>query len=339
MKNDNFKFWIKTVFLLVPFIFLFGYAEFKARKLPNSYKVKHDLMEKELSRSRILVLGTSEAIDGINPQYFCTRGFNLANHAQSIFYDVRLFESYLDRFPDLRLVVFSVSYFSLWYILEDSPLKWKEYFYFHYFTLKNPKLDLFDLRTLLIAPVYPKDFLNKMVLGNIDNVEYFGDIRSNGWNCHQTEEKPLTDAEGKKTANSLNDMIKPENLRNNLALLEEFLKIAGTKKTEVVFVFPPVHRSLRDQLDTTIILKNSDQMKVLSKKFNCRFFDYFSDPRFSDADFADADHLNSKGAQKFSEILNTDFIEDICTGVYYLQENQSNQRNKPLVNQKAKSER
>ena len=44
-------------------------------------------------------------------------------------------------------------------------------------------------------------------------------------------------------------------------------------------------------------------IKILSSKYNVKYFNYFFDERFTDVDFVNSDHLDAYGAEKFTKIL------------------------------------
>lgn len=45
-------------------------------------------------------------------------------------------------------------------------------------------------------------------------------------------------------------------------------------------------------------------IKAFKKEYDFQYIDYFRSEKFNNEDFEDVSHLNPKGAEKFTEILN-----------------------------------
>lgn len=99
------------LFAVVALIF-FGALEWGAESIPNSYTYKRDYMEQHGSQIRTLILGSSNAYDGLNPNVI-PHAFNLANSSQTIEDDYRLLSRYIDAMDSLNTVVLGLGYHSL----------------------------------------------------------------------------------------------------------------------------------------------------------------------------------------------------------------------------------
>jgi hypothetical protein len=314
MTREMKKFLVRIVIFLSPFILLFGWIEIKARQLPNTYALKKQDIGTQLDSVNILVFGTSHAFDGIDPECFSCRGFNFANSSQSLFHDSRLCSMYSERTPALKGVIFTISYFSLWYEMQDLPENWRDYFYYHYWGIRHPSLSAADIKYWSYAALYPRSFLKKMILNTINRKEEFGDVRSNGWkSVTSSEEKSeISDSSGYKKVSFHNSIIRKEHLRANIGYLEEAAKQLSDRNIHIIFVIPPVFTTYSKYADTLIMEENRQILDALGAKYHALIFDYFSDKRFTREDFINDDHLNSGGAKKFSRILDSDFVAKVC---------------------------
>lgn len=52
-----------------------------------------------------------------------------------------------------------------------------------------------------------------------------------------------------------------------------------------------------------------ETLKQISEKDGVPYFNYLRDERFTTQDFVDSDHLNKRGAEKFTRILNEDVVK------------------------------
>ena len=58
-------------------------------------------------------------------------------------------------------------------------------------------------------------------------------------------------------------------------------------------------------LDTAVMRKNNRVAEILCKKYNMEFWDYAIDHDFIKYEFFNPDHLNKKGAERFSKMLDS----------------------------------
>jgi hypothetical protein len=141
MKN----FILKLLLFLSPFIVVIPIWEHGLNKVSNSYSKKRQQLESVLPTAEVLVLGTSHALYGINPEYFSLKGYNAANVSQSLFYDKAITLKYLDKLTSLKFVLIDISYFSLWYQVNDGTEYWRDYFYYQFWDIKYPELKWYNV--------------------------------------------------------------------------------------------------------------------------------------------------------------------------------------------------
>lgn len=88
--------------------------EVMLRQVPNSYRFKRGLIEKNGEGIRNLIIGSSVVNCGINPAYLSDSTYNLAISGQWLRYNQLLLEKYIDRLPHLTNIIWGISYQSLW---------------------------------------------------------------------------------------------------------------------------------------------------------------------------------------------------------------------------------
>ena len=93
--------------------------EFVAEAIPNSYTYKRDYMEQQGAQIQTLILGSSNAYDGLNPSVL-PYAFNLANSSQTLEDDYRLLAKYIDSMDSLQTVIVGLGYHSLGAMTEDN---------------------------------------------------------------------------------------------------------------------------------------------------------------------------------------------------------------------------
>ena len=79
------------------------------------YKEKAEGLKKDAHEIEILILGNSHATYGVNPDYFTDYAFNIANVGQSIFFDKALTLQNIGVLEELKYVLISLDYHSLYF--------------------------------------------------------------------------------------------------------------------------------------------------------------------------------------------------------------------------------
>ncbi|MCX6245118.1 MAG: hypothetical protein NTU98_10485 [Bacteroidetes bacterium] len=305
------KFCIRLLIILLPFLVVFSIIEYRAGRLPTSYAQKKKFLELQEDSVKVLVFGSSHAFDDINPEFFSCKGYNFSNVSQSLFYDTRLCLKYLDRLPHLRAVILDVSYFSLFYELNELPESWRDYFYYRYFGIRYPSLDLSDPKAFTYTALYTRDFINAVMFSKVNEKEEFGDIQSNGWKKvpAPVDSLAISDSTGHKNALFHRTLVRMEYLQKNLRYLRELLTELKKRNIRICFVTTPLYKTYSAYLDPAVLQMNRTILTGLCGEYDAVYLNYMNDLRFLKSDFSDNDHLNIAGAEKFSKILDEDFIK------------------------------
>lgn len=128
------KFVLKSLLFSLPILGGLGYVEYRLSQVAVGYNQKKNELEKQLDKIQVLVLGSSNAHFGINPHQFSYKGFNLSDSAQWPYYDLQLTKKYLNRMPNLKLVIFSISFFTFGTDEAlDKTNDWRLYAYTQYY--------------------------------------------------------------------------------------------------------------------------------------------------------------------------------------------------------------
>lgn len=113
------KFLRNIALYALPVLIVAGVMEFVVESIPNSYTYKRDYIEQHGAEIRTLILGSSNAYDGLNPSVL-PHAFNLANSSQTLEDDYRLLAKYIDSMDSLHTVIVGLGYHSLGATTEDN---------------------------------------------------------------------------------------------------------------------------------------------------------------------------------------------------------------------------
>jgi hypothetical protein len=305
------KFIIKIILILLPAV-IFGITlELLARDIPTSYSAKDHNLSKKKEKIEVLVLGSSHANFGINPEYFGREAFNISNTSQGLYQDYKVLLKYLPQCKKLKMVIVPISYFTLQSELAMSPEAWRCSYYSVYMGVQaNPSSTKFDLKN------YSALFLWDGPLGVIKGIRKTNklDINEYGYQSPPKSktivEELINDKTGKERVGFHDKIMKKEIIESNVSVLNEIAKDLSMRNIKMVIVTPPVYKTYYEN----ILQENYDLMTstidVIAEKHQIKIFNYFKDKRFEMNDFMDNDHLNEDGARKFSYILKNEVVDN-----------------------------
>jgi hypothetical protein len=149
-------------------------VEHRFRATPTTYSVKHQWLEAHAPDVEVLVLGSSSALNGVQPKYFYDasdfRAYNCGGTAQSIYYNHEILERYLGRMKHLRLVIMTMDYVTLESRMPDSIEEWRQFFYAREFGFPpEGGIDPYDIRFASVFELYPQVFRTACMFNDCDH--------------------------------------------------------------------------------------------------------------------------------------------------------------------------
>ncbi|MCX6210391.1 MAG: hypothetical protein NTZ59_13050 [Bacteroidetes bacterium] len=277
------------------------------KQIPNSYTIKKKAIKFAGKQIETVILGSSQALYGINPKEFSIPTINLANASQSLYFDARLLEQQIDNLPSLKNVVFTIPYFSLYYDMNDSREKIRTYAYYHFWGIQNYNFNYFDIKNYsLIALLTPqrvfaiaKNHFKQLDEESVGTMNMYGFLAMDSTNL----EARINDSLGKLKFKDHSNLIKQKNIAINITILENLLTKLSTKKIKLYFVATPTYITYNQYFNKKILSTSDSIIKQLCYKYNCVYYNWSTDTTYKKEDFYDNDHLNKYGAAKFSRIL------------------------------------
>jgi len=303
------KFIKKLIVFAFPLVGGLIFFEIKLRSLENSYTVKRQNFENEVENVEVLILGNSHSYYGVDPKFLSLRGFNLANSTQSFFYDRQITMKYLPRMKNLKIVMIPISYFSFYYQMIDIAENWRDFAYQKFWNIRYPKLSCWDSRNYSYLMMYSPERSFKYLMSGFktkltDGLEYNGHFRKDT----SGNSAELNDAVGRMIQKAHAGMIDLKQEKKNIEELTSLIDTLGKRNIKVILFTTPVAKTYSKFCDSAIIYRNKRILKEIVSNHNCVYKDYFLDKRFGMQDFGNNDHLNFIGAERFTFILNKEFI-------------------------------
>lgn len=276
--------------------------ELAARRIPSSYSEKADYMERHADSIRVLVLGSSHAYTGIDPEVLGGNAYSLANFSQTVYYDYRLLRKYADRCPNLQRVIMTVSAFSLYSDLEDGDEKSKLVWYSDYFGIDRYPWSARCRFQIVSDPANLLHRIKAHYLRAEDQVCMTPQGMSTLYTLDNKDMRHWDD--GAAAAKRHHSSMPPKG--TIVEDLNRMAELCYDRHIELYLVGMPARASYRDNGDpvqarhTRLVIDS-----ILHRYPNVSYLDYSADSALTaDSDlFYDADHLSSYGAGIFTRRL------------------------------------
>lgn len=301
MNTPSRKYLIVFLSLSILIAFLLVIVEISARKLQTPYEVKYNLVKS--SNYDTIILGSSHAFFGINPDYFSRSAVNAANVSQDFKYDLHILNLALKYNKKVNHVILPISIFSLHSDLENGPENYRKYnysLYMHYHDSSG--LASFDLRnySVFLASPSPEGTLYRVLKSFIHPIKNNWTESGFGTDYHDSASKDLLLSTGKTAALRHQQ----SNIQSKISVesFDEIVRICQERSIKLLLITPPAYYSYRQNIDK---YRTNDIYSKAARALNkdVIYVNYFEDSRFEPEDFHDADHLSHRGAEKLSRLI------------------------------------
>lgn len=296
---------IRLALFLLPLLAAYLFIEWELSMIGNTQKLKHRYMEKNAKDVQVLILGSSQPFFGINPDYMTYKAYNLAGGAQSLYYDEQMTYRYLNKMQSLKCVIIPITYFSFNYELCDNEEKWRGYFYYRYWGIKHPELDMYNAKLYSYSALYGLERIKYLVKDRFHVADTLANLLDNGFMANDTlPNNNISDSLGRARVKLHTSMMRSSRYANNVKQLDSFIQTLTLRNIKVIFITVPVYKTYYQYCSPAVLENNRETISTLALKYGCSYFDHFKDSRFTKKDFWDNDHLNINGAKKFTLLLN-----------------------------------
>lgn len=296
------RFLIKGSVLFIVIIMGIAAAEYGLRRLPNDYNYKAKYMAENAHRIKTLIIGASDGLMGIDPDYMDSGTFNLSFSSQTFEYSYHLFNYYIDELDSLETIILPVSYpypFERMEINGGEP--WRSRYYKIYF---NSQTDIdFSLDNLLLTVnkgwgLYKHAI--KCIFGKGLSVSELGfgttyTLRNRHINWRE-QSSDWAIGQTKKEYKERDTI-----LNANILLLDKMIRQCSDKGIVMYLITTPVYMDYYNACNPEQLnLRDDFCIEASRNSDNVYYYNFSQDEDFIDDDFFDGCHLSNIGAKKFS---------------------------------------
>lgn len=277
---------------------LFISFELHIRSLRNDYVIKGEYFSKARDTLETLIVGSSVALRGLDPEIIGFKAFNYAFQSQSHDVDLAILSEVLPGTPNLERIVIPVSALSLKNDLSNTQDTFiaSNYCLFTNFNLGVPFLHHLASTNFL----YYRD----MAKAAFFDAAAIAKVKANGfspfiaeWDSIHFTKKALE----QRHSRSAQKTALPESL--GLSNLSKIISLCSEQGIEAILLETPIAPSFRAYSGLSAMDEASK--RAIGHLASVPGITYVEVPAdyFSDQDFHDPTHLNITGAQKWSRLV------------------------------------
>lgn len=285
----------------MPLVVLLATMEILLQSIPNNYKVKSNYIENHSEAIETLILGNSHTYYGLNPEWMDQQTFNMSNASQSLDIDLAILDHYLPKMKQLNTVVIRLSYDSMFETLSKTDEQWR---YKDYALYTQIPLGFKWKHHSEILTISFKENLKRIYKYYVTS-EASETCNALGWgmDAQSADAKDLykTGALVAKRHTATSNVFFDDSFKT----LKEIADLCAQNRVNVILLTPPAFESyylnLNDeQLEATINVG----LEMANQYDHVSYYNFLEYWRFDKEHFFDADHLNERGAQLFSKMIN-----------------------------------
>ncbi|SHI41690.1 DltD C-terminal region [Clostridium cavendishii DSM 21758] len=267
----------------------------------NYIKVNlEELVKENLLEYEAIITGISYMFSAINNDTLRVKPIKLAFPSQDLFYDFKLAEYILKNeeynLKNIKYALIGLSYYSFQYDMSLSSLANRTIMYYEAIGEKHNFNDIKSIyRQLENQKILANELLNKN-----NNGRFLFSYNPN----EVLDLKKNPEELGEKQANLDCKKNFPKTVEENRQILIEYFNLLNKHNIKPIIIVCPALKYYTKHFSKRIEDEFHSIIKEVSKEYDFQYIDYFRSELFNDEDFQDVSHLNPKGAEKFTKILN-----------------------------------
>lgn len=266
----------------------------------NSMKFKLNEYYDRKDNIEVIITGISYTVVGLKLDNFFRTSFSFARGSQDLFYDYNIIKHVMKRYNNaIKYCIIGLCYYSFQYDLSLSAMKSRVMCYYdfikeshNFYNFKDYYIR-FNIDNYIANEILSKNSTDRFVI-NWDVESKLNDKNINKY--------------GKNQASVDCNKNYPETVKENKQIFKDYLKLLKDNNIKPIVVVFPASKYYTKYFSKRIEDEFHSIINEVKKEYDFQYIDYFRSELFDDEDFQDVSHLNSKGAEKFTNILN-DTIE------------------------------
>ena len=278
---------LKNIIIYIfPLVISLLLLEYFVSNVPSTYSFKKDLLFEQQDSLQTLIIGSSSAMNGIDPKFLDTNAFNIGYYSEDHYYSYKILEYYIRNTPQLKSVILGTTNSSLDYQLVSGPEFWRSKFYHDNYNIsKNVK----SVRINDYSYVYTYGIKKslKMLFNPKSNISK---IQNTGWQKLEATKNKSLQFEKVDSTNYYNQLSERKaNIENNKYWFDKIATLCENNNTSLIIVLMPIYDESVYGLPDEVLRKYNEVIKnIISKYNNVKLLDFSKDTQFGIDDFRDS---------------------------------------------------
>ena len=296
-----------SLWFFIPVIIFYCIIEMLVLNIPTNYKSNSAYFNESKNDIELIALGSSQMDGAINPEYIDKTAICLASASQHHKLDFTILKQLHPSTNKLKYVVLELSNSHL-ELPHNSKVFWKNNVYLKYYNVNAfERATYFKDELIYISnpDIYSKMLNKHYIKKNSTEV-----LNKYGFNTNSFEGVFPKNDYNVEAINKIkarpNQIENLETYKINTAYLFSILDYIKDNDLQAVICTLPLYKTYVDNLNSNIVFRRDGIISEIRIKYpEVIFIEAEGDPNFNITDFNNANHLNSDGAKKFSQLLNT----------------------------------
>ncbi|MEZ4779254.1 MAG: hypothetical protein R2786_07695 [Flavobacteriaceae bacterium] len=303
------KFITYCLLFFIPVVGMYAVAEWLTQKIPSAFAVNKEIIAKDGKKIETLVLGSSQLMNAVNPEWMHSPTLNLASGDQHHDTDFKLYKQLQAQFPNLKTVVLEVSY-SHFEMPHNGKDFWKNSLYYHYYHVNCFERTAYFKDQLLYLS--NTKFFWKMIdqyyikKSNIPKINEYGFNETDGYQqfAKLNFNKEKIDRMPRFKINTEPNL---KLFKENTKMFFELLDTLEAQQKQVVICSPPMYNTYLKRRNSEILNRRDRIFEEIKYNYpNIKFLLSEEDTlHFSLEHFWNQSHINPKGAKIFTQQLDS----------------------------------
>lgn len=302
------RFLIRLALLTMPVLVGVLCSEWFLQTRKTAFQRKADYFNKHREIEAI-ILGSSHAMNGINPRFLSIKSANLAHGSQDLQLDLELLKESIANCPQLKTVVIELSYHRL---LRKNPDRyWRNALYQKYYSLDGLSgtnllsRHLLSSTNLKFFRNYIVESLKRETRDENFNAWGFNEADFNGvFKNLQYDTVKIIASAPKRLKQTLITESSQDIVNMNQKTLEIMLELCNKNHIRVVLVALPVYDTYQKGMRRDLMAYRTQWIESITRSDSTVSWFNFEALEYPVRYFINDDHLNSRGAELFTQKLN-----------------------------------
>lgn len=289
------------IFSLPIFFALFGLEWYLRNRVEHNEVLAKFELVKKVDNVQTIFIGNSHGRNAFIPDLFGDIALNLCIGGSTPQYNLDLLNQIISDLPELKTVIYNLSYQSLFYNLDSLPDQRKKYEFHHYLGS--------DYGVSLWSPEYYSVLYTVGLKSALTTIFSDLTVEQNDWIANRgskMESWKLSNAnsleDAAKRISNHHSLMDADKLNFNKTQLLASLDLLKKNNVETVFVVLPTSYDYRKGI-VSPYLNYPAYIEDFARDNGSRFYNLSDSLNLDNTHFIDPDHLNEKGAHIVSNFL------------------------------------